>query len=216
MRTRQEEGSLFIPLILMSVFLLGSLGFGIWAYTGRQDYKNNVDSKITEAVEAANEKLATEKAAEFAEKEKSPYKTYQGPGTYGSMLITYPKTWSAYVSDKASGSNVLSGYMHPSYVPEVNSDVSFALRFEIVSSSYDSVLKTYEGNVKSGKLAVSAYRAPKVESILGSKLEGEITSKKQGVMVLLPLRDKTIKLWTEGQEFRSDFNTVLKEFTFVP
>jgi hypothetical protein len=212
----KEDGSLLIPLVLIIVMLLSSLGFGLWAFTGRQDYKNNVDIKIADAVEVASNKVRLEKESEFAEKEKSPFKSYQGPATYGSLVINHPKTWSAYISEKSSGNIVITGYMHPNYVPEITSDISFALRFEVVNTSHDNVLKTYESLVKSGKLVSAAYRAPQVSSVLGSRLEGEVSPKKQGVLVLLPLRDKTIKIWTEGQEFRTDFSTMLDSFSFVP
>lgn len=216
MHKLDEKGLLLIPLVVVAVLLLTSLGFGFWAFAGRQDYKNNVDKKIAAAVEAAEVKLAAEKDAEFAEKEKSPYQTYQGSATYGSVVITYPKSWSAYIDESPGGSTVVSGFFHPNFVPAADSDATFALRFEVVNTAYDAVMKSFDNNVKSGKVRSSAYRAPKVDSVLGSMLEGDISNKKQGVMVLLPLRDKTIKLWTEGQEFRSDFSAVLEAFSFIP
>ena len=43
---KQQDGSgLAIGLILVSVLLVAALGFGGWAFSGRQDYKNNVDQK---------------------------------------------------------------------------------------------------------------------------------------------------------------------------
>ncbi len=214
MHTLDEKGGLLIPLVLVIVLLLGALGFGAWAFSGRQDYKNNVDSKIAAAVETANEKLSVEKEAEFAEREKSPSKSYQGPTALGAINIVYPKTWSAYVVESEGGNIVLSGYFHPGFVHDVRSDSSFAFRLEIVNDTYDAVIKTFDSKVKSGKVSVAAYRAPKVEASLGAMLTGDITSKKQGTLVLLPLRDKTIRLWTEGQDYKGDFDAILKELTF--
>lgn len=211
-----QEGSLLLPFILVLVLLLGSIGFGAWAFMGRQDYKNNVDGKIVEAVEVANEKLSAEKEAEFAEREKQPNKTYQGPVTFGTLNITYPKTWSAYVEENAGANRDMAGYFHPNFVPAVESDTSFALKFEVVSKPYDQVVQDFDGFIKGGRAKLSAYRAPKVPDVLGAKVEGEIIAKKQGVMVVLPLRDKTIKLWTEGDSFRADYNAVLDNLTFVP
>jgi hypothetical protein len=216
MHKLDERGSLILPLIVSVALLLCALGFGYWSYAGRQDYKNNVDKKIAEAIAESEVKISTDKDAEYAEKEKSPYQIYQGPVTYGSAVITYPKNWSAYVDESGGSNTVVTGYFHPNYVPATDSETAFALRFEIVSSAYDSVLKSFDSSVKSGKLKASAYRAPKVESILGSRLEGSLSAKEQGILVLLPLRDKTIKLWTESEQFASDFTTVLESFTFVP
>lgn len=216
MHKLNEKGSLLIPLVAVIVLLFSSIGFGAWAFAGRQDYKNNVDDKIDEAVEAASEKLALEKEAEFAEREKSPYKTYQGPVTFGTLSITYPRTWSGYIEETGSGARGMSGYFHPDFVPAITSDTSFALRFEVVNTAYDQVLKNFDAMIKSNRAKVSAYRAPKVPDVLGARVEGEIISKKQGVMILLPLRDKTIKIWTEGDSFRGDYATVLDSFTFAP
>jgi hypothetical protein len=211
-----DRGSLLIPLVLTGTLLLLALVFGLWAFAGMQDYKNNSDEKVAEAVTVAEQNLTIKKDAEFAEIQKSPYKTYQGPATLGTVTITHPKSWSSYVVDKAIGATQLSGYMQPDVVPSIDSTVNFALRFEVVDTAYDSVLKSFDSSVKSGKVAVSAYRAPKVDSQLGSRLEGEISTKKQGNLVLLPLRDKTLKIWTEGQDYKTDFQVVLDNLTFIP
>ena len=86
---------LLIPLILAVLFLLGAIGFSVWAYMGMQDYKTNVQPKIDQAVAIAEEKTKTQKDAEFVEKEKIPTRTYQAGQPAGSLLITYPKTWSS-------------------------------------------------------------------------------------------------------------------------
>ncbi len=214
MHKLDQQGSLLIPLVLVGTLLLFAIGFGAWAFTGRQDYKNNVDAKIVEAVEASDEKLSIEKEAEFAEREKDPNKSYQGPATYGSLLITYPKTWSAYIVEKSSGTTALDGYLHPNFIPDISSDHSFALRFEVLNTSYDQVIKQFDSKVRTGKVTVVAYRAPKVQEALGARISGEIDTKKQGIMVLLPVRDKTIRIWTEGEDFKGDFDRILEQLTF--
>lgn len=206
-----------MPLILVSVVLLFALGFGFWAFTGMQDYKNNSDAKSDEAVASAVEQNTLELEAEFAEKSKSPNKKYSGPSAYGSLTITYPKTWSAYVDEAGKSSSPLNGYMHPDFVPVTTStDINYALRFEVVNSSYDQELNKFSSQVKLGSVSLSAFRAPKVPGVLGSKITGEIGPQKQGAMVVFPLRDKTIKVWTEGNQFIADFNKIVENLTFVP
>ena len=49
MKTLDQRGAinaLLIPLILVIVFFLGAAGFGYWAFSERQDYKNNSDAKV--------------------------------------------------------------------------------------------------------------------------------------------------------------------------
>lgn len=214
MHKLNQKGSLLVPLILVSTLLLASIGFGTWAFMGRQDYKNNSDQKVAEAVEVAEENLAIKKDAEFAESYKLPYTHYRGPAAFGTLTVQYPKTWSNYVNE--SGGVPVDGYMQPGFVSANKKDTNFALRYQVTQRHYDEEIRQYESKVKSGKVTTKAYRSPKQESVLGIRVEGEIDNRKQGVMVLLPLRDKTIKIWTEGNEFRSDYEKILDELTFVP
>lgn len=218
MRKLNQSGSLLVPFVLVLVLLIASIGFGAWAFTNMQDYKNNSDKKSAVAAAAAADAKAKEKDAAFAEAEKSPVKNYKGPETYGGISFDYPKTWSAYVSETGKSNSPIDGYFQRNYVPDISSDIAFALRIQVVNTGYEQVLKTFDNPVKTGKAKVSAYRAPKVDSVLGSMVEGELVSgKKQGTMVILPLRDKTLKIWTEGSESLGDFNnTILASMTFAP
>src|SRR5690606_18670298 len=104
------------------------------------------------------------------------------------------------------------------FVPAVNNPKNiFALRLEVVSTSYPDVLKQFESQIQAGKVKISAYALPKVPNVNGSRVSGEVATGKQGNMVVLPLRDKTLKVWTESPEFSSDFdNNILANLTFVP
>jgi hypothetical protein len=208
-----EKGSLALPLAIVSFFLVASLSFAIWAFIGRQDFKNNVDQKVEAAVEVAKTEEAARKDAEFAEAEKQPFRTYQGSDIFGSLRFDYPKTWSSYSGGKSGATDL---YYYPDSVPEVASETAFALRVQIVSTAYDQSLKTFDSSAKSGKVTVAAFRPSKVPSVLGSRLNGEVVSKKQGSMVLLPLRDKTIKIWTESNSFINDFNVLLESLSYSP
>lgn len=209
---------LLIPFILTLVFLLGALGFGVWAFMGMQDYKNNVEPKIAQAVAIAEQETATAKDAEFVEKEKNPLRTYKGPQAFGSVVVQYPKTWSAFVTENDRDEEPVDGYFHPSYVPGLESGTDFALRIKVSNRSYADELKEFESQTKSGAVRVSPYRAPKLpESVVGSRIEGEINKGQQVVMVMFPLRDKTISISTESAQFVKDFDTiVMANFTFVP
>jgi hypothetical protein len=192
------------------------MGFGAWAYMGRQDYKNNVDKKIETAVAQAKVDEGKVKAAEYAEKEKYPYKLYKGSPTYGSVNVIYPKTWSALVTE-GSGDTPLDSYYHPNYIPGLQSTTALALRVKIVAKSYTSELSSYDALAKKGLVKVSPYSAPKVSTVVGSRIEGQLDqkSKNKGVMILLPLRDKTIEISTQSQDFVKDLdNIVMAQFTF--
>ncbi len=207
----------FIGFVIVLVLFFGATSFAVWAFMGRSDYKNNVDEKISTAVEAANKELGTVKDKEFAEKEKQPNRTYTGPAAYGTVSISYPKTWSVYVDESGKGSIPLDGYLNPNTVPGLQSGASFATRVQVTSTAYDQEVKRFDSFVKAGKLKASAFRADKVKDIVGIRMEGEVVVGKQGILVILPLRDKTLKVWTESTQFANDFqNTILPSLSFIP
>jgi hypothetical protein len=221
MSVRNQSGAiniLLIPLILLALFFIGALSFAAWAYQGRQDYKNNVDQKIGEAVVVAKQQESTAKDKLFAEQEKSPLKGYNGPAAYGSIGLQYPKTWSGYVSDNNGNDPYVDGYFYPGVVPNTaNEKAVFALRIQVVQQSYSDVLTEYQSDVDEGKVTVAAYKLPKVPSVVGSRLEGKVDGEKIGTMILLPMRDKTLKIWTNAVQFRGDLDTyILPNITFSP
>ena len=209
--------TLLIPLIVIAVALLTAAIFAIWAYSGRQDFKNNVDKKIETAVEIAKKQTASAKDNEFVEKEKNPLKTYRGPEAYGSVVVKYPKTWSAYVVEGGNSSNPVDGYFNPDFVPGVQTSSVYALRIQVVPSAYDRELDRYDAFVQKGTVKVAPFRFPKVKSIVGVRLNGEIANGKQGSLILVPLRDKTLKVFTETNSFVADFNKfILPNLKFSP
>lgn len=208
---------LIFALVLCVLLLLGALSFGLWAYGSQQDYKKNSDKKSEAAVTIAVEKESTRKDNEFTEKEKNPLKTYQGPSAYGSLEIQYPKTWSAYIVETDKGTKPIDGYFHPNFVPNIQGETAFALRIEVSNQSYDQEMKQFDPKVKAGKVSVSPFVAKNVPETLGARVLGEINLGQQNVMILLPIRDKTIKIYTESQQFIGDFdNIILANLKFVP
>lgn len=208
---------LLIGLILSIVLLMCSIGFGAWAFSGRQQYKTDVEGQIATAVASAQQQTSTTKDKEFAEKEKDPLKDYTGPAAYGSLSLRYPKTWSAYIDESSNASFPLDGYFNPNFVPGLQSNSSVALRIQVTNTAYAQEIRTFDSNIKAGKIKASAYRPDKVQSVLGLRLEGDIVAGKQGIMVVVPLRDKTLKIWTEASQYSGDFNnTILPNLNFVP
>lgn len=221
MKRTGESGSiniLLIPVILLSLLFIGAAVFGYWAFSGRQDYKNNVDQKIASANQAAVAAEDTKKDAQFAQDEKQPLKVYTGPSAYGGLKLSFPKTWSGYVNEDQTGDTDVDGYFYPDVVPNImNPNNSFALRVQIANQSYSSVLQQFSNMVSAKKVTVTPYSFPQVSSVIGSRLDGEVVQNKQGSMVIMPLRDKTLTVWTESSDFLADFNNnILPNLTFQP
>lgn len=221
MKSSNEAGYVsgtLIGLIVTLVLLVGSLAFGGWAFMSRQDYKNNSDQKAAAAADARQAEVEAAAAAKFAEEEKKPLTSHKAPDQFGSVDVQFPKTWSAYVVEGSSGNTPVDNYFHPAAVPNVdNNDNAFALRVQVVQQTYDRVVKSYESDINSGKLSAAPYALPKVSSVVGLRLDGEVARNKQGSLVVLPLRNQTIKIWTESPIFLSDFNNIiLPNLTFAP
>lgn len=209
-----------ISLVLSVVLLIGAIGFGGWAYTERQHYKDDTDAIVAGEVKKAKAQESAAKDRQFAEEAKKPLKIYNGPEALGSLQISYPKTWSGYV-DLASnkGSSLLSAYFSPDVVPSAEDKNSvFALRTEVADTTYSQFTQSLAGKVKEGKATAVAYALPKHPKIVGVKIEGEVDQPGRRVtMVALPLRGQTLKVWTDGTQFLSDFNdNILPNFSFTP
>lgn len=210
---------LVISLVLAVLLLIGAIGFGGWAYTQMTDYRDNSDQKVAEAEQIAIQKESELKDKQFAETLKNPLKTYSGPAAYGGLHIEYPKTWSGYVDETGGGGSAyVNGYFNPGVVPSTSSSKSvFALRTQVTSTAYASVLKEFSTQQKAGKLTVSAYALPKLPKVVGVKAVGQTSDKKNVIMVVLPLRSQTLKIWTEGSQGVADFNKyILPNFSFSP
>ena len=205
-------------LILSLILLFTAIGFAAWAFISRQDYKTNVDTKISAAVEEAKADTSAKKEAEFAEASKKPFKIYRGPEVYGSVVTEYPKTWSGYVEDNGTGIAVVNGYFAPGVVPSIHDRNSvFALRFQLLNQTYSQVLQGFAGQQQAGKLSVKAYALPKLPNIVGVQLTGQLSDQRNVTMVVLPFRAQTLQIWTEGNEYLSDFNNnILPNFSFAP
>lgn len=221
MKRGNQAGSismLLIPLIVVVLLLLGASYFAYWAYNGRQDYKNNVATKVSAAVSTAIQSEDAKDNAQFAQDEKQPLKTYSGPTTYGSIQLQYPRTWSGYVNEDASGQTDVDGYFSPNVVPDIEGQNStFALRIQVLSESYSNVMQNYTTAISAKQVTAVPYSLPKVPSVIGTRLDGAIEQDKQGAMIILPLRNTTLIVWTEAMTYVGDFNNnILPNLSFSP
>lgn len=208
-----------IGLVLCIVFLVVAVSFGGWAFMSRQDYKDNVDAKIADAVVIAKQEESTRKDKEFVEKEKNPLRTYNGPSAFGSIVLQYPKTWSGLVDESPEKREVVDGYFYPNVVPSITKDSStFAFRMQVVGQAYSDTLRsiTDQQNQENAP-KVTPYTLPKLPNVVGIRVVGALPNEKNGEMIVLPMRSQTLQLWTEGSQFTSDFNNIiLPNFSFSP
>ncbi|MBI2592436.1 hypothetical protein HYW36_03090 [Candidatus Saccharibacteria bacterium] len=209
-----------VIIMLLVVTLISTTLFAIKTWDDKQEYKNNVDKIVVAAVDKAKADQNNQLEKAFAEKEKLPNKTYKGPVTYGTITFDYPKTWSAYV-DEASTNQPINGYFHPGVIPGLQSTAAYALRVELSNQDYSTVLKQYDTTIKDGSLKAAAYVPPKMAGVAnvqpGTKLDGKLDQDTNGSMVIIKVRDKTLKIYSESNDFFNDFNNpILASLTFAP
>lgn len=209
---------LLLPLVVVSALMVAAIGFGGWAYTQMTDYRDNIDQKVAAAVDEATKIESAAKDKQFAEQNKSPLKSYNGPSAYGSIRLSYPKSWGGYVDDSGRGDSLVDGYFNLGVVPSVSDQKSvFALRIQVSNSAYKDTLENYSGPQQEGKIKVSAYSLPKLPKVVGVRVVGQLEDGKNINLVVLPLRSQTIKIWTEGNQSITDFNKyILPNFSFSP
>ena len=212
-----------ITVTLLTLVILGVTIFAFWAFGERQDYKNNSDKKSAAAAEVAKKQTTEVDNKRFAEELKNPLKTYVGPESYGSVTVQYPKTWSAYIGNQGlSSSTVLDLYFHPDIVPTLGaqsdgSRAAIALNVQVLNQSYNSVLTSLKPNVDNARITASPYALPKMPNQAGTIYRGTLSNGLTGTQVVLPLRDKTLILTTNTDQYLADFMTyILPNLTFVP
>lgn len=220
MGERGEMNVLLIPVILLALLFIGAGAFGVWAFSGQQHYKNDTDAIVASAVNANTSTIQAQDAKQYAEEAKNPLTVYVGPDAYGSVRVSYPKTWSAYV-DTTNTSTPLDAFFHAQYVPSTTSQDTYNLRVQVNAQPYSQVLNQYSGQIQNGQMTAAPYSLPKVPKIIGTMLKGPINPNNpnvtSGELILLPLRSTTLEVWTESNTYLPDFNTyILPNLTFSP
>lgn len=209
---------LIAAVVIFGLLAITFLILTIIFFSQMSDYKNNSDQKSAAAVEVAKKQQAEELAAQFAEAEKEPLRSYTAPGSAASVKVVYPKTWSLYAIEGKEGSSV-NTYFNPIVIADTsNKDNVYALRMQVLDKAYASVVKEYETEAKKGEVKITPFKPERVANAqTGVRIEGTVRDDIKGAMVILPVRDKTIKIWTETENYTNDFNNfVIKNLEYSP
>ncbi len=200
-------------LVIAIVFIVLSLALAaafVWAYLNYTDNRDNVDSKVSAAVNEAEKKQKDYYEAEFIKREKEPNRVFAGPEDYGSLAFTYPKIWSMYVAKDAAKGGTYEAYFSP--VEVVSTAQQFALRVFIEDKDYDKALDGYKSAVSKGTLKSTAV---KINGVDGTRFDGMFTKDINGAAVVFKIRDKTVTIQTDAQTFVDpDFNALINTITF--
>ncbi len=190
---------------LVLFLIAGSLA--IWMYMMYVQEKGNVDGRIAVEVAKAKSEQAEADQKTYSEEAKNPRIEFVGPSEYGRLTFMYPKTWSVYIDKDGTDRGDYRAFLHPTTVPSLSNDASrFAFRVEILNKNLDDVLNTYQAKLKKGELTSSSVEA---NGIAATRLDGTFDKDLRGAAILFKLRDKTVRLSTDADTFKPDFQTIL-------
>lgn len=185
----------------------------VWAYMAFNEQKTDVDGKVKVAVAEAKKEQSEADYKKFQEDYKNPRLEFVGPAEYGRVSFMYPRTWSVYVGQDGSDRKDYKAYLHPVSVPSITNQASrFAFRVEILNQDFDKVLEGYQQQLKKGELTSST---PEFNGNASTRLDGAFTKELRGSVVLMRVRDKTIRFSTDADTFKPDFQAILDTVKFV-
>jgi len=209
-RNRSERGSVngwMVGTIGCLILFLVAGSLAIWAYMQYSREKSSVDSKVAIEVAEGRRKQAEYDQGQCLEQAKSQRIEFVGPTEYGRVSFLYPKIWSVYIANDGSDRGDYKAYLHPVSVPSTtNKSSRFALRLEIINKNMDTVLNDYQSRLKKGELTSSS---TEFNGISATRIDGTFEKELRGSVVLMKVRDKTIRFSTDADTFKPDFQTIL-------
>ncbi len=209
-RDEKERGSVngwMVGTIGCLILFLIAGSLAIWAYMQYSHEKSNVDSKVAIEVAKGKSEQAESDQKKFSEEAKNPRIEFVGPSEYGRVSFMYPKTWSVYIENDGSNRGDYKAYLNPVAVPSASNKASrFALRLEIINKNLDTVLNDYQSRLKKGELTSSS---TEFNGISATRIDGTFEKELRGSVVLMKVRDKTIRFSTDADTFKPDFQTIL-------
>ncbi len=204
--------SIALALVSAGAIVLAALLIG--ANTKLSTVQTDIDGQIDAAVAIAVANNTTQMEAEFAEREKYPYRSFAGPADYGSLTFEYPQTWSVYVAKDAVKGGDFEAYLNPLEVEPISNSTVNALRVSIRDTTFDRAVANYDSSVKNGKMT---FETREVGGIIANLYKGKLlTGELEGAVAIFKLRDKTVILQTDSMLFLDEFNRLLDTVTVIP
>lgn len=208
---RGEVSGYLISVITLSILLIGMAAFAIWSFINYNDQKTNVQAKVDLAVAEAKRDQAEDLEEKFAEREKQPNRVFVGPEDYGRLTFSYPKTWSTFVEDDASRGRTFAAYLHRDVIPPIRTDGQYMLRISIESKNYDDVVRAYESRVEKGELKSST---ASFNGHTAARFDGNFNKNIRGAAIVFRIRDKTVTMQTDADQFKPDFDALIQTIDF--
>lgn len=215
---RGEVNLLVVACAVLGVFVLIFAGLFINSYLKEQKATNTVNAQKAAAYKEGQEAGAktqreTDAAAAKAAAE-NPFRSYVAPTAFGEFTIKFPKNWSSSVAENLATTTQVDLIATPEFIKILpNNTVNYALRAGLINNTYATARQVYDQRVKSKKLTAASV---KVSGQDGTRYTGEFKEGKSGIIILVPVRDKTIFFSTENTKYQPEFETTITQSTIRP
>lgn len=214
----RTEGKLKFAAIGMGVVLVVVVIALFWALAQYQGARNDIDAELEAAREVARTEQKAESEAACKELMNSPFSLITGPSEYGSLKVQYPKTWSVFIQEAAARGGDYRVFFHPKVIRPIRDEERFALRLIIYDdrNRYEGFENEYRGLVEDRKLTVSDWSKTTTDgyNATGLRFDGQFNDELKGSVLIFRIRDKTVWLRTDSQEFLGEFNEIIDKIDF--
>lgn len=198
------------------LFVLGTLAFAglsIYYITQYNKAKTTVDQQRAEAAAEAKTAQKAEDEAAAIEAAKEPYRSYTAPAVIGALSVQFPKNWNVYATEDQD-SAILDVYWNPDVVRSAKGfSGGYNLRVKLEKTLYADLVKKQQKAIEKGEVTAQPVT---VSGIAGTRFNGKITADHSGALVVIPLRDRSVSIWTENSDVLADFNQVIERLSIVP
>lgn len=211
MINKLQSGQVNLLLLLAIFFGVGTVLFGtlaIIAYSQRNQALTTVNAQISKAVTKAKTDQKKASDDQHAIENQLPYRTYIADKTDGSFELQIPKNWSVYAERATSGENQLLMIASLDAVTVNKTGLNTQpFKMQLIRKSALDVVKKYQQDIKKKKLTTKTIRVAGIEA---TQLEGVLDADRHnGIMVIVPVRDKSMVFITESHSFLKEFSEIV-------
>src|SRR3990167_3909274 len=139
------------PLIMgiVGVLLVLVLVGGLIYFLGQANQSQSaINEQVTAAIEQAKQEQGQADEAAFVEREKQPFRSYEGPAVLGGLKVEFPKTWNVFAIEDEKASTQLDIFMYPGVVrSEKSTTEPYAFRLKLEQKLYTDTIKKYQSLV---------------------------------------------------------------------
>jgi hypothetical protein len=214
------RGEINLHLVLTVFLGIGMVLFGalaIYAFRDNDNIHRNLNAIIASAKDKAAADQKNKDEADFKKQNELPYKTYIADAVDGAFKLQIPKNWSVYTGKSDTGTTQLDLRSDPDVVSiALNNGISSnAFKLQILRQGQPEVLQSkFQDKIKTKKVTSKQITVSGISAI---QLDGLFDDQRHnGVVTILPVRDKTMVISTDTHNNLTEYNQILSSAQISP